>query len=150
MSGPDYAELNSLPPSLKVLEAEASCAGFSMMTRLRREWEDGVNQFKGYGEVLLGAFRDESLIGTAGLSRDPYLNDPRMGRLRHVYVLERDRGLGIARTLVLQILAHARGNFEAVRLSSARAAPFYDRLGFRRAEGDHVTHVMRLIPIRQP
>ncbi len=139
-----YTPITSLPRSLDRLERESSAAGFSMMARLRREWEAGVMRFSGQGEILLGAFRGHDLVGTAGLSRDPYLDDPSVGRLRHVYVLEQERGAGIATALVRQILALAPDHFTSLRLSTARAGPFYDRLGFLRAEGEHVTHRMPL------
>lgn len=144
MSWLAYRLLTSLPPSLAELEMEASSRGFSMIRRLREEWESGASRFDGHGELLLGAFREDRLVATAGLSRDPYLNDPSIGRVRHVYVLERERGVGIAKALMMRILAHAQGHFRMLRLSTARAGQFYDHLRFSRADGDHVTHVMLL------
>jgi GNAT superfamily N-acetyltransferase len=78
------------------------------------------------------------------LNRDPYVDDASVGRIRHVYVLERERRRGVARALVERLLAHAAGRFRVVRLSTGEAASFYESLGFARVEGEHVTHVMVL------
>ena len=144
MSQVIYRELTSLPATLDELEQESVRAGFSMVTRLRSGWESNTNRFQEPGEVLCAAFRGQKLIGTAGLNCDPYLEDLSVGRLRHVYVLEGERRSGVGKALVQQVLAHAAGNFKVVRLSTARASLFYDSLGFNRAEGEHVTHVLPL------
>jgi GNAT superfamily N-acetyltransferase len=144
MSEVHCTELTSLPPTLDDVERESVRAGFSMVARLRDGWESGSNRFAEDGEILLGAFRAGKLIGTAGLNRDPYLGDPSVGRIRHVYVLESERRRGIARTLVQRVVAHAVGRFRVVRLSTGHASRFYDSLGFTRLDGEHVTHVMAL------
>jgi GNAT superfamily N-acetyltransferase len=132
--------LTALPGGFQALEDEAVTEGFAMITRLRTDWEGGV-RFDGPGELLLGAFRGGRLIGIGGLSRDPYLSDPRVGRLRHLYVMAGQRGTGTGRGLVVHLLAHAAGHFNSVRLWSARAGAFYEALGFLRVDGPKVTHV---------
>jgi GNAT superfamily N-acetyltransferase len=144
MDAVSYRELTSLPPTIDALEAESVRTGFGMVARLRSGWESGANRFQGDGEILVGAFRGGRLIGTAGLNRDPYVDDASVGRIRHVYVLERERRRGVARALVERLLAHAAGRFRVVRLSTGEAASFYESLGFARVEGEHVTHVMVL------
>lgn len=139
-----HKPLKSLPTTLGELERESAASGFSMIFRLRRDWESGNNRFQEEGEILFGAFRGSKLVGTAGLNRDPYLDDPSVGRLRHVYVLESERRGGIAKALVQRVLAHAAGRFRMVRLSTGRASEFYDSLSFTRMEAEHVTHVMAL------
>lgn len=135
------SRLLSLPAALAVLEGEAVSEGFRMITRLREEWETAANRFDHEGEVLLGAFRADRLLGIGGLNRDPYVSDPRVGRLRHLYVMKDERRAGIGRDLVERILAHATSNFDSVRLWTDRAASFYDHLGFDRMDGSKVTHV---------
>lgn len=135
------SRLLSLPAALAALEREAVGEGFGMITRLQKEWESGTNRFDREGEILLGSFRADRLIGIGGLNHDPYINDPRIGRLRHLYVMKNERRAGIGRSLVEGILVHATSNFDSVRLWSDRAASFYDCLGFVRVSGPKVTHV---------
>ena len=112
-----------------------------MVSRLRGEWEAGLNRFDRAGEILLGAFRGADLIATGGLNIDPYLCDPSVGRIRHVYVLAADRQTGTGRAIVERLLAHASDHFETVRLWTARASSFYDRLGFTQTNADKATHI---------
>jgi N-acetylglutamate synthase-like GNAT family acetyltransferase len=135
------SQLLSLPTALATLEREAVSEGFGMISRLRKEWESGVNRFDREGELLLGIFRADRLLGISGLNRDPYINDPRVGRLRHLYVIKEERRTGIGRSLVQRLLEHATSNFDSVRLWTDRAASFYDALGFDRVDGPKVTHV---------
>ena len=139
-----YKELTSLPSTLEELERESVAAGFGMITRLRRDWESGTNRFQEDGEIFLGAFRGRKLVGTGGLSRDPYVFDPSVGRVRHVYVMEGERRAGAAKVLVQRLIVHAGGRFKSVRLSTARASLFYESLGFAPITGEHVTHAMAL------
>ena len=138
------SRLLSLPAALAAMEREAIGEEFGMITRLREEWESGANRFEGEGEILLAIFRADTLLGIGGLNRDPYVSDPRVGRLRHFYVMKAERHCGIGRTLVERLLGHAAGNFDSVRLWTDRAGSFYDRVGFERVEGPKVTHVCRL------
>jgi GNAT superfamily N-acetyltransferase len=137
---PVIIHLASLPKDLSALELESLATGFGMVKRLRLAWEDGSNRFDGEGEIFLGAFDDGRLIGVGGLSRDPYLDDARTGRVRHVYVLKDERRTGIGRRLVGQILDHARTAFDRVRLSTAHAAEFYEALGFAPTDEEGATH----------
>lgn len=122
--------------------AEAPDQGGAFLLRMRDEWIGGTLRFERPGEFLLGAFRDGRLVGVGGVSLDPYHPAPRLGRVRHVYVLKECRGQGIGRALMLAILERARGRFETLRLktSSAGAAKLYESLGFSRSEQDGETH----------
>lgn len=142
------SRLLSLPAALGMLEREAAGEGFGMITRLREEWESGTNRFDRGGEVLLGAFRADRLLGIGGLNRDPYISDPRVGRLRHLYVIKDERCAGIGRRLVERILEHAVSNFDSVRLWTDRASSFYVRLGFDPVDGPKVTHSYLVRPSR--
>lgn len=146
MSSLIVSRLLSLPAALAAMEREAIREGFGMITRLREEWESGANRFEGEGEILLATFRADTLLAIGGLNRDPYMSDPRVGRLRHVYVMKAERRAGIGRTLVERILTHAASHFDSVRLWTDRAGAFYDRLGFDRLDGPKVTHVFRIGP----
>ena len=135
--------LSQLPTELPAMEREAIDQGFSLVTRLRTDWESGTNRFAGEGEILFGSFHHERLVGIGGLNRDPYGDDPRMGRLRHLYVMNDARGVGVGSSLVEHILGYAQSHFDVVRVWTDRAARFYERLGFVRVGGSKVTHVFR-------
>jgi N-acetylglutamate synthase-like GNAT family acetyltransferase len=135
------SRLAALLDALSEMELDAVSQGFSMISRLRGEWETGVNRFDRHGEILLGTFRNEQLIGIGGLNRDPYVDDPRVGRLRHLYVMANERRAGIGTSLVKHLLKHAADHFDLIRLWTDRAGAFYDGLGFERVAGPKVTHL---------
>ena len=145
MPGIQIAPMTLLPPSLARLETESMAAGFSMVSRLRTEWEAGLNRFDKAGEILLGAFRGDDLIAVGGLNIDRYLADPGVGRIRHVYVLAVERRTGTGRAIVERLLTHASGHFGTVRLWTGRASSFYDRLGFTRVDAEKVTHIWAFV-----
>ena len=142
-----YSRLTALPAGIETLDAEAERAGFRMIGRLRTEWADGSNRFDGVGEAFFAAHCDGVLIGVGGLNRDPYASEPRMGRVRHLYVLETSRRLGVGRGLVERVTRHAAPNFSTLRLWTDRASDFYERLGFEPADGAQATHVLRMSAI---
>jgi GNAT superfamily N-acetyltransferase len=141
MSSHEVSQLFSLPPALAPLEREAVAEGFGLLTRLRTEWDSGINRFDREGEILLGFFRAERLLGIGGLNRDPFVDDPRVGRLRHFYVTKNERRAGIGRILVERALGYAPAHFDSVRLRTDQAGSFYERLGFERVDGPKVTHI---------
>ena len=132
--------LRNLPNDLAALEAESITQGFSMVLRLREEWDRAQNRFDRGGEVLLGAFAGPRLVGIGGLNIDPYLADPEIGRLRHLYVLTAHRRSSVGAALVRELLAHAVGHFLMVRLWTGKAAAFYDALGFESVTEAKATH----------
>jgi GNAT superfamily N-acetyltransferase len=126
------------------LRAEARREGFDFIERLVTDWESGANRFDGPGEVLAGCVGGGQLIAVGGLNRDPYLGDPRVGRLRRVYVREAWRNQKLGTTLVLWLLEAARGCFTAVRLRAENpgAARLYERLGFTPMDDRNATHLL--------
>jgi GNAT superfamily N-acetyltransferase len=119
------------------LESESLRHGFRMLERLRQGWEsDADHRFIRPGELLAGAFLDDALIGIGGRSVDPYAGDPRVGRVRHVYVLESQRGSGIGRLLIQNVIRGAGRHFSRLPLRAPPTAfGFYEHLGFVRIEG---------------
>jgi GNAT superfamily N-acetyltransferase len=119
------------------LLAESEAAGYRFLRRVANEWASGVHRFDGPGEALLVATDGDRWVGVCGLSIDPYLGDPRVGRIRNVYVLAACRGNGIARRLVEDAIRRARGRFDRLRLRAEETGParLYESLGFRRCPG---------------
>jgi GNAT superfamily N-acetyltransferase len=131
---------------LGVLVTESEAAGMRLVRRLLDEWRDGSNRFDRPGEVLFGAWLDAELVGVGGLNIDPYAGDPRVGRVRHLYVLVAARRLGVASALMAEIISAARGRFQTLRLSTTNPAAgrLYESLGFRPVNQPHCTHVLSL------
>jgi GNAT superfamily N-acetyltransferase len=126
--------------------AEAAAPGGRFLLRMRDEWLGGTVRFEIDGEILLGAFVEDKLVGVGAISRDPYAPAPGLGRVRHVYVLEGFRRRGVGRALLNRLLAHGRDHFSVLRLSTRtpEAAQLYESLGFRRSEGFKETHRLDL------
>ena len=127
---------------LAALLAESEQQGFRFVRRLVEEWESGANRFDRPGEALFVARVGDDVVGVCGLSVDPYADDPRIGRVRRLYVLVPHRRSGIGEQLVADVLDAARGRFERlhVRTTNATAARLYERLGFRRTAARDRTH----------
>lgn len=122
----------SLPDGCDGLLESSVVEGYDLVDRLVRDWNDGTNRFEGEGEALFAALSEGWLGGIGGLNRDPYIEDPGVGRIRHLYVSPGARGRGLGRALVVALVDHARGRFVRVRLraSPPGASDFYLRLGF--------------------
>ncbi|PYN73253.1 MAG: GNAT family N-acetyltransferase [Candidatus Rokuibacteriota bacterium] len=135
------------PESVDPLVAESEQAGLGFVRRLAEEWASGRNRFDRPGEAFCAATLDGRIVGVCGLSIDPYTSVPKVGRLRHLYVLVECRHLGVGRQLVGEIIRVARDSFENLRLrtSNPAAARLYERMGFRRCDDvADCTHVMEL------
>ncbi len=146
--------LHALPADrLAPLITESEQAGLRFVRGLAAEWESGGNRFDRPAEALFGAELDRLLVGVCGLNVDPYAGDPRVGRVRHLYVLTAHRRHGVGRQLVGAVVAAARGRLTTLRLSTTNpaAARLYESLGFRRHAGDaHCTHLLELCAARSP
>jgi GNAT superfamily N-acetyltransferase len=130
-----------------VLLAESEASGYRFVRRLVDEWERGVNRFSRPGEALFSAESGGQVVGVCGLNVDPYLDDPRVGRVRNVYVLAACRGRGIGRRLVGRAISTARGHFDRLRLRGEETGParLYESLGFRACAGiPSCTHILEL------
>ena len=125
------------------LEHDAGVHGHLFLMRLRNNWTDAVNRFDAPGDCLLGAYTGTQLVAVGGLSRDPYTDDARNGRLRHVYVHDNHRERGIARRHASELLAR-NTNFETIRLRSVNpvASQVYGRLGFIAIIAPTATHTL--------
>lgn len=144
--GSPIVELSELPdrliwPLLDASEAE----GFRFVRRVVNEWASGKNRFSGGGEALLGILVDDRLVAICGLTRDPYLDDPGVGRLRNLYVLPAYRCRGLGAALSREVIERASSSYRVLRLRAAtrEAGALYERLGFTpAADVADCTHVL--------
>ncbi|MGP4040951.1 GNAT family N-acetyltransferase [Gracilibacillus sp. D59] len=133
---------------LDLLIDDSLSEGYKFIKRLVDEYTVGSNQFDKKGESLYVAKVDDEVIGIGGLNIDPYLNLPDVGRVRHLYVLRKNRGAGIGKKLLNTIIDEARGNFRIIRLSSTdnpAAVNLYIECGFSKVEGIYkASHILEI------
>ena len=135
----------SLPDGFDSLLSESEASGYQFIRRVADEWTCGEDRFDRPGEALHAVEAEKKLVGVCGLSIDPHLNDPRIGRVRNVYVLAEYRGRGFGRRLVLEAIDLARGNFDLHRLRGKEPGParIYELHGFRPISGiQDCTHIL--------
>lgn len=133
---PELRRLQTLDPNaLRPLIAESQQEGFQFLQRLADEFATGRNRFDQSGEALFGLYDEQTLIGIGGLNLDPYRNDPRIGRVRHLYIARQWRRSGCGKLLMQAIIDEARQQFYllTLRTDTSEAAAFYEALGFQRA-----------------
>ena len=135
------------PASLTTLVAEGERSGLRFVRRLTADWASGTNRFDRPGEALYAARINGEIVGACGLNVDPYTAEGRVGRVRHLYVLEAYRRHGVGRQLVAEVIGAARGSFDRLRLRTANpeAARLYEGLGFAPCAGEaDCTHALDL------
>jgi GNAT superfamily N-acetyltransferase len=129
------------------LAEESLSQGFRFVERLIQEYGSGLNRFDKPGEVLLTASVQGVVVGIGGLNRDSYFNDPKVGRLRHLYVKSAWRRFGVGSSLVAQLIheAHQHYRLLTLRTDTQAAAQFYQKLGFKtHPNWEHTTHHLQL------
>lgn len=133
--------------SLTTLVTESERSGLRFVRRLTAEWASGINRFDRSGEALFAARVGGHVVGVCGLNADPYIAEERVGRVRHLFVMEAHRRHGIGRRLVAEVIAAARGSFDRLRLrtTNPEAARLYEALGFAPSAGEaDCTHALDL------
>jgi hypothetical protein len=70
--------------SLFYLAIEAQIEGYGFVKKTIDEWKSNFNTFSKKDEFLFGLFINDLCIGIGGLNVDPYINDPKIGRIRNV------------------------------------------------------------------
>ena len=105
-----------------------------------------MNDFSKYGEILFGIFISDMCIGIGGLNIDPFVNNSKIGRIRHVYISQKYRRKGYASLLMRKIIKFAAKHFKLLRLYTENpiASSFYKSLGFIQSNSIKVTHVLQL------
>ena len=134
------------PPSIDALRKRSVAEGHGLVERAVTGWADGSNRFDRNGEAFFLARDDWRVVGMCGLNVDPYLDDPRLGRIRHLYVDPQYRRRGIGSSLVESSLTAAAERFDRVRLRTfdLSAGRFYVSLGFKPVDEDAATHSLSL------
>lgn len=111
------------------LVVESRSQGFRFVERLLRDYQRGVQCFDQPGDLLLAVSMDGRVIGIGGLTVDPYFEDARVGRLRHVYIESAYRG-PIHYAKVVGTGAELRLWQQVARLRVNGAAPSFLAKGF--------------------
>ena len=90
------------------------------MVRLLHGWENGSRRTRRRGEIFLAAWHEGSLAGVGGLNVDPYVEERREGRVRHVYVSAAYRRRGVGRLLLKEIIGRARAALSGTQRPRSR------------------------------
>jgi GNAT superfamily N-acetyltransferase len=123
------------------LVAESEADGFGFMRRFADSFPDSEQLRE--DAIWLTVWREKELVAFGGLTPDPHVEEPRVGRLRHIYVCRANRRRGVGRALVDALERAADDNFDVIRLrtDTVEAARFYGQLGYAALAGDaHATH----------
>ncbi|MCP8970306.1 GNAT family N-acetyltransferase [Ectobacillus ponti] len=139
-------QLNHLDrKALYHLIEESSQEGHQFVGRMLEEYENGSMTFQRPREALFAAVDEGQILGVCGLSPDAYLQQPHIGRVRHLYVAQKARGKGISRILLNAVLAEAALHYQLVTLYTDNpvAARLYESAGFLPCTGLHkATHCL--------
>lgn len=133
-------------PGFEELTALSMKEEHRMLLRLAENWANASNWFAKTGELINGAFDGKRLIGVGGRNVDPYHDDDRTARVRHVYVHPHYRRRGVGRLLMAPIMADPDARFDVINCRApSEAFTFYETLGFAPVLGDDlVTHRLNL------
>lgn len=133
---------------LEPIIQESLAEGFTLVKRMKENWEYGSNRFDRLGEIYLGAYINDQLVGVGGINIDPYQLEINVGRLRHLYVLKEFRRLGVAKKIVEYIIEHSGPYFKVIRLRSndndQTGNLFYQSMNFKEVNTDKVSHILNL------
>lgn len=135
-------KIMGLPKDFESLLRESLAQNFNFLKKMQDEWVSGKNRFDKKGESLFAAFDGDKLIGIGGLNLDPYVSPEQVGRVRHLYVLQKYRKSGVGKLLMNEIIDSAKINFPKLRLrtDTDAAAHFYEAIGFKKVTDDFASH----------
>ena len=126
-------QFNLLPNGFDLLADEAESNGHYFLKKMQEDWLERRNLFDRPGEALFAVIDEAGmLIGVGGLNVDPYSENSKVGRVRHVYISKRFQKTGLGKLILHRILEHAKGRFDLLRLRThnPEAVSFYLSLGF--------------------
>jgi GNAT superfamily N-acetyltransferase len=133
--------------ALREMSGIAEAEGFRFVTRLLDDLGAGRVQLDARCEFFLATLDGDQLVAVGGVTPDPYLPDPRIGRLRHLYVRADRRGMGLGHRLVADLERRAVTCYDLLRLrtDNPAAAAFYERIGYQAVASGSATH-QRMLP----
>ncbi len=131
-------ELHHIEPLIKASEKEE----FKFLTRLKNDWISGVNRFNKKYEKLYQIEVDKKIIAIGGINNNPYHENGKVGRIRHLYVLSEYRKRGFGRKLVQHLLNKSNDKYEKItlRTDTVVASKFYESIGFKRINSKNSSH----------
>jgi GNAT superfamily N-acetyltransferase len=127
---------------VRELAVLAEAEGFQFVRRFADELSERSIALDAPCEFFLATLADDRVIAIGGVTADPYVGDPHVGRLRHLYVRPDARGAGVGRELVARLEIRARDCYDVLRLrtDAAGAAAFYECLGYSPMQAASATH----------
>ncbi len=127
---------------MAALLKKSQAEGYNLVLRFCENWESASNRFNLPGEAFFGIENEGRFIGMGGRSLDPYLNDPKALRVRHVYLLPEWRQLGIGTELMKRIMDVPPEGFTKLTLRTLHMAArkFYEKIGFQYVGEGEITH----------
>lgn len=134
------------PPDLTDLLGPSLDEQHGLVRRTVDDWADGSNRFSKPGEAFYVASVGDAIVGMCGLNIDPFIDDQRVGRIRHLYVHPGYRRRQIGRSLLDACLLDAAESFTRVRLRTFQpvAVSFYESIGFVQTDEPAATHSLSL------
>ena len=123
------------------------------LERSETSWaEQADSTAEGSDRATFVAWLEDEPVGIAALYRDPVRGDT--GQVLQVWVTPEERGTRLARELLRALLQWAgetgfRTVKATVRKGNARAARFYQRLGFSLAHGDSLDGADEAVFVRE-
>jgi GNAT superfamily N-acetyltransferase len=129
---------------LRRLADIASDEGFKFLHRLVDDFERGAVVFDDPAAFFLCVVDDGNLIAVGGVTPDPYMDNPEVGRIRHVYVHPQYRSKSVGRNLMREIEVHAKRAYSMLRLrtDTNAGARFYESLGYQAVASSTATHAL--------
>ncbi|MDD9900332.1 MAG: GNAT family N-acetyltransferase [Alphaproteobacteria bacterium] len=143
-----YEIKDTLPCGFADLRDDSVQGGHKFLQKLEGAWQSGGNRFNKSGECLLAVDDGGVFAAIGGINIDPYLNNPDMGRIRHLYVHSGFRRRGLASAILTALEKHAVLHFTqlTLRTHSPEAGLFYEALGFHAVRDNaYVTHRKGLV-----
>ena len=127
---------------VETLASIARSEGFCFLDRLLADLRAPACELTAPGQFYLCVVNEDAVVGVGGVTPDPYLDNPAIGRVRHVYIHPTHRRSGYGRLLVREIEARARDTYSVLRLrtDTAAAARFYEALGYSAISDSTATH----------
>lgn len=138
--------ISELPESFAALALDAYAEGYDFLEKMHNEWVSNTNRFSKLNEILFAVTDGPTLVAIGGVNIDPYLNDPSVGRIRHLYVEKTHRRRGVGKQLLETLLLHSQKRFRRVRLRTRNlaAVEFYRSFGFVRVANESEPEVANM------